>query len=180
MKVLIHKLQARKLSEKVVNDDPRSMSKIMIDIGKMYSNPNILKQIEAAYGASDMGEADGSGGSSGSGSGSGDSDKSEGTKKERVDLVLCNKKEIPKLNVNLFKKPPTFTVLNKNFKLRDVKINTEDKPKAIMASIKNAFIDVQKRSDPKIIQDEEAEYDPVAATDGNSLPSGSSKPRTNN
>ena len=49
-----------------------------------------------------------------------------------------------------------------------------------MASIKNAFIDVQKRSDPKIIQDEEAEYDPVAATDGNSLPSGSSKPRTNN
>ena len=172
--------QARKLSEKVVNDDPRSMSKIMIDIGKMYSNPNILKQIEAAYGASDMGEADGSGGSSGSGSGSGDSDKSEGTKKERVDLVLCNKKEIPKLNVNLFKKPPTFTVLNKNFKLRDVKINTEDKPKAIMASIKNAFIDVQKRSDPKIIQDEEAEYDPVAATDGNSLPSGSSKPRTNN
>ena len=49
-----------------------------------------------------------------------------------------------------------------------------------MASIKNAFIDVQKRSDPKIIQDEEAEYDPVGATDGNALPSGSSRPKTNN
>ena len=125
-------------------------------------------------------EEEGSSGGGGGGSGSGDNDKDQGTKKERVDLVLCNKKEIPKLNVNLFKKPPTFTVLNKNFKLRDVKINTEDKPKAIMASIKNAFIDVQKRSDPKIIQDEEAEYDPVSATDGNALPSGSSRPKTNN
>ena len=140
--------------------------------------PSLLNQ----YMGSDIGEVgdEGGGSGSGSGSGSGGKDKDQGTRKERVDLVLCNKKEIPKLNVNLFKKPPTFTVLNKNFKLRDVKINTEDKPKAIMASIKNAFIDVQKRSDPKIIQDEEAEYDPVAATDGNSLPSGSSKPRTNN
>ena len=136
--------------------------------------------ILAGYDAAlDDTEGSGSGGG-GSGSGSGNKDKDSGTRKERVDLVLCNKKEIPKLNVNLFKKPPTFTVLNKNFKLRDVKINTEDKPKAIMASIKNAFIDVQKRSDPKIIQDEEAEYDPVAATDGNALPSGSSKPKTNN
>ena len=48
-----------------------------------------------------------------------------------------------------------------------------------MSSIKNAFIDVQKRTDPKIIQDEEAEYDPAGATDGNALPSGSSKPTTN-
>ena len=47
-----------------------------------------------------------------------------------------------------------------------------------MSSIKNAFIDVQKRSDPKIIQDEEAEYDPVAATDGNATPSGSAKTKT--
>lgn len=135
--------------------------------------PALIEQ----YMGSDIGEVgEGSGGSGGSGGDSGDKDK--GNRKERVDLVLCNKKEIPKLNVNLFKKPPTFTVLNKNFKVRDVKINTEDTPKAIMSSIKNAFIDVQKRSDPKIIQDESAEYDPVAATDGNSLPSGTSKPNT--
>lgn len=172
--------KAIELSRDVVSKDHRGIHDIMTDIGKMYSNPKIVDQIEAAYGASDIGEPEGSGGGSGGGSGSGDNDKDQGTRKERVDLVLCNKKEIPKLNVNLFKKPPTFTVLNKNFKLRDVKINTEDKPKAIMASIKNAFIDVQKRSDPKIIQDEEAEYDPVAATDGNALPSGSSRPKTNN
>lgn len=138
--------------------------------------------VHQAYLSSGAGEDEpssgGGGGGGGGGSGSGDKDKDTGTKKERVDLVLCNKKEIPKLNVNLFKKPPTFTVLNKNFKLRDVKINTEDKPKAIMSSIKNAFIDVQKRTDPKIIQDEEAEYDPAGATDGNALPSGSSKPKT--
>ena len=138
--------------------------------------------IHQAYLSSGAGEdepSSGGGGGGDGGSGSDNNDKDTGTKKERVDLVLCNKKEIPKLNVNLFKKPPTFTVLNKNFKLRDVKINTEDKPKAIMSSIKNAFIDVQKRTDPKIIQDEEAEYDPAGATDGNALPSGSSRPTTN-
>ena len=140
-------------------------------------------QIEAAYLSSGVGENEdsgsGSGGGDGGGGSGGSNDKDNtGTKKERVDLVLCNKKEIPKLNVNLFKKPPSFTILNKNFKLRDLKINTEDKPKAIMSSIKNAFIDVQKRSDPKIIQDEEAEYDPVAATDGNATPSGSAKTKT--
>ena len=123
-------------------------------------------------------DEDDEGTGSGSGSGDGNKDKNSGTKKERVDLVLCSKKEIPKLNVNLFKKPPTFTVLNKNFKVRDVKINTEDTPKAIMSSIKNAFIDVQKRSDPKIIQDEDAVYDPNGATDGNPLPSGSAKTKT--
>ena len=141
----------------------------------------VAPMVESAYLSSNAGEdepSSGGGGGDGGGGGSGDKDNT-GTKKERVDLVLCNKKEIPKLNVNLFKKPPTFTVLNKNFKLRDVKINTEDKPKAIMSSIKNAFIDVQKRTDPKIIQDEEAEYDPAGATDGNALPSGSSKPTTN-
>jgi len=113
------------------------------------------------------------------GSGSGDKDNNDtGTRKERVDLVLCNRKTIPKLNVNLFKKPPSFTILNKNFKLRDVKINSEDKPKAIMAAIKNSFIDIQKRTDPKIIQDEDAVYDPAAATDGTNVPSGSAKTNT--
>ena len=136
-------------------------------------------QLEAAYLGSSVGEEEDSGSGGGSGSGSGDKDKNNtGTKKERVDLVLCSKKEIPKLNVNLFKKPPTFTVLNKNFKVRDVKINTEDTPKAIMSAIKNSFIDVQKRSDPKIIQDEEGVYNPEQATDGNPLPSGSAKTRT--
>ena len=150
-------------------------------LGKNWTDPKFVSKVEGAYLNSPDDEGDGSGGGGGGdggGGGSGDKDNT-GTKKERVDLVLCNKKEIPKLNVNLFKKPPTFTVLNKNFKLRDVKINTEDKPKAIMSSIKNAFIDVQKRTDPKIIQDEEAEYDPAGATDGNALPSGSSKPTTN-
>ena len=127
-------------------------------------------------GLGEVGDNDSKG--SGGGSGSGDKDKDQGTKKERVDLVLCNKKEIPKLNVNLFKKAPSFTILNKNFKLRDIKVNTQDKPKAVLASIKNAIIDVQKRTDPKIIQDEEAIYDPVGATDGNT-PSGTSDVRTN-
>jgi hypothetical protein len=139
----------------------------------------------AAYDSSDIGEGGGepSGGSGGGGGGGSDggSDKDNtGTKKERVDLVLCNKKEIPKLNVNLFKKAPQFTVLNKNFKLRDIKINTQDKPKAVLDSIKNAIIDTQRRMDPKIIQDEEAEYDPVAATDGNSTPTGSTSTTADN
>lgn len=139
----------------------------------------------AAYGQSNLGEygggnsASGSGGSGGSGDGSGSGDKdSSGTRKERVDLVLCNKKEIPKLNVNLFKKAPNFTVLNKNFRLRDIKINSQDKPKAIMDAIKNGIIDTQKRMDPKIIQDDTAEYNPVEATDGSSTPSGTTKTTT--
>lgn len=141
----------------------------------------LTNQILDAYDAGlDEEEGSGSGGGGGSGSGSGDKDKDKdsGTRKERVDLVLCNRKTIPKLNVNLFKKPPSFTILNKNFKLRDVRINSEDKPKAIMAAIKNSFIDIQKRTDPKIIQDEDAVYDPAAATDGTNVPSGSAKTNT--
>lgn len=143
----------------------------------------LATQVLDAYDAGlDQEEGDGGsgGGGGGSGSGSGDKDKNTGTRRERVDLVLCSKKEIPKLNVNLFKKPPSFTILNKNFKLRDVKINSEDKPKAIMAAIKNSFIDIQKRTDPKIIQDEDAVYDPKAATDGTNVPSGSAKTKTDN
>ena len=151
---------------------------ILNTLAQNYQSGQFKDALMGAYLASDLGEDTGSG--SGSGSGSGDSDKDSGTKtkKERVDLVLCNKKEIPKLNVNLFKKAPSFTVLNKNFKLRDIKVNTEDKPKAILSSIKNAIIDVQKRSDPKIIQDESAEYDPVSATDGSSVPTGSTNTST--
>lgn len=141
------------------------------------------KRILDAYDQSSVGEygngSRGTGNGSGGGdSGSGDSDKNSGTKKERVDLVLCNKKEIPKLNVNLFKKAPNFTVLNKNFRLRDIKINSEDKPKAIMNAVKNGIIETQKRMDPKIIQDETAEYNPVEATDGSSTPSGTTKTTT--
>ena len=141
------------------------------------------KATRSAYDQSQIGEygsnssSEGSSGGSGSGSDSGDKDNS-GTKKERVDLVLCNKKEIPKLNVNLFKKAPNFTVLNKNFRLRDIKINSQDKPKAILDAIKNGIIDTQKRMDPKIIQDDTAEYNPVEATDGSSTPSGTTKTTT--
>lgn len=140
--------------------------------------------ILASYDQSSLGEYGsgshdvGSGSGGDGGSGESDKDKDSGSKKERVDLVLCNKKEIPKLNVNLFKKPPNFTVLNKNFKLRDIKINSEDKPKAILNAIKNGIIETQKRMDPKIIQDESAEYDPVSATDGSSTPSGTTKTTT--
>lgn len=156
-----------------------SAAQLFEDIEKNYQNPEFLGAVEAAYLASDTGEDEGSGSGGGGGSGGGsDKDDDKKTKKERVDLVLCNKKEIPKLNVNLFKKPPSFTVLNKNFKLRDIKVNTQDKPKAVLSSIKNAIIDVQKRSDPKIIQDEAAEYDPAGATDGNSVPSGSTNTST--
>lgn len=151
-------------------------------IQKNYADA-IQPTVKDAYLASQIGEEDddqNAAGDSGSGGGDGGdgSDSGKGSKKERVDLVLCNKKEIPKLNVNLFKKPPSFTVLNKNFKLRDIKVNTQDKPKAVLSSIKNAIIDVQKRTDPKIIQDETAEYDPAGATDGNNVPSGSSSTGT--
>ena len=74
--------------------------------------------------------------------------------------------------MNLFKTPPNFTILNKNFKVRDIKINSQDKPKAIMAAVKNGIIETQKRMDPKIIQDESGEYDPLAATEGKATPSG--------
>lgn len=130
--------------------------------------------LQAEQANDNSGGSGGSGGNGGSGDGS-DKDSGSGTKKERVDLVLCNKKEIPKLNVNLFKKAPNFTVLNKNFRLRDIKINSEDKPKAIMNAVKNGIIETQKRMDPKIIQDETAEYNPVEATDGSSTPSGTTK-----
>lgn len=122
------------------------------------------------------GGGSGGGGGGGGGGGSRDSDRG-GTRKERVDLVLCNKKEIPKLNVNLFKKAPNFTVLNKNFRLRDLKITSQDKPKAIMNAVKNGIIETQKRMDPKIIQDEDAVYDPVDATEG-STPKGNTKTTT--
>lgn len=104
-----------------------------------------------------------------------DKDNDDSSKQRYVQLAICNKKAIPKLNVNLFKKAPSFTVLNKNFKLRDIKINTADKAKNIENSLKNAIIEVQERSDPKIIQDSEGEYDPVGATDGDNLPTGASQ-----
>lgn len=134
--------------------------------------------VQAAYLNSSVGEGGSRGGGSGSGGGGGDGgsggsgDSDKGNKKNRVDLVLCNKKEIPKLNVNLFKKEPNFTVLNKNFKLRDIKINTKDTPKSILTAVKNGLIDTAKRMDPKIIQDEEGEYDPTGATEGKDTPSG--------
>lgn len=140
----------------------------------------------AAYMNSSVGEfgkssnPSGSGGGGGGGDGgSGNDDDSGKNKKNRVDLVLCNKKEIPKLNVNLFKKEPNFTVLNKNFKVRDIKINTQDTPKSILSAVKNGIIDTAKRMDPKIIQDGESVYDPVGATEGTDIPSGSTPPTSN-
>lgn len=96
-------------------------------------------------------------------------------RKNWVNLAICNKKEIPKLNVNLFKKPPNFTILNRNFKLRDVNVNTADDAKSIQNAVKNSIIEIQNRSNPKIIQDDAAEYDPLSATEGNNLPVGSKK-----
>ena len=109
-----------------------------------------------------------------------DKDKSkdsskDANKKNWVNLAICNKKEIPKLNVNLFKKPPNFTILNRNFKLRDVNVNTADDAKSIQNAVKNSIIEIQNRSNPKIIQDDAAEYDPLAATEGNTLPTGTKK-----
>lgn len=114
----------------------------------------------------------------GTGSGSSDDDKNKDSNKSRknwVNLAICNKKEIPKLNVNLFKKPPNFTILNRNFKLRDVNVNTADDAKSIQNAVKNSIIEIQNRSNPKIIQDDSAEYDPVNATEGNTLPTGTKK-----
>lgn len=131
-------------------------------------------KVLAGYGeAVEQANKGGSGsGGGGGGGGGGSADDSGKNTKNRVDLVLCNKKEIPKLNVNLFKKEPNFTVLNKNFKLRDIKINTKDTPKSILDAVKNGIIDTAKRMDPKIIQDEEAVYDPMGATEGTQTPSG--------
>ena len=114
----------------------------------------------------------------GTGSGSDndkDKDKDKSSGKRWVNLAICNKKEIPKLNVNLFKKPPNFTILNRNFKLRDVNVNTADDAKSIQNAVKNSIIEIQNRSNPKIIQDDAAEYDPVNATEGNTLPVGTKK-----
>lgn len=145
----------------------------------------IKEQVQQAYEQSGIGtpgstknpSGSGGGGDGGSGSDKGNSDS--GNKKNRVDLVLCNKKEIPKLNVNLFKKEPSFTVLNKNFKLRDIKINTQDTPKSILSAVKNGIIDTAKRMDPKIIQDGESVYDPVGATEGKDTPSGTTPTSSN-
>lgn len=109
-----------------------------------------------------------------------DKDKSkdsskDANKKNWVNLAICNKKEIPKLNVNLFKKPPNFTILNRNFKLRDVNVNTADDAKSIQNAVKNSIIEIQNRSNPKIIQDDAAEYNPLAATEGNNIPTGTKK-----
>lgn len=168
---------AAKRAEEWWNNSPSHKGSAVTDTLRKGGIGALTNAILDAYDASlEDKEGDGSGGN---GSGSGNKDNNDnGTRKERVDLVLCNRKTIPKLNVNLFKKPPSFTILNKNFKLRDVKINSEDKPKAIMAAIKNSFIDIQKRTDPKIIQDEDAVYDPAAATDGTNVPSGSAKTNT--
>ena len=105
-----------------------------------------------------------------------DSSKDTANKKNWVNLAICNKKEIPKLNVNLFKKPPNFTILNRNFKLRDVNVNTADDAKSIQNAVKNSIIEIQNRSNPKIIQDDAAEYDPVNATEGGKdIPTGTKK-----
>lgn len=133
----------------------------------------LAKQIEAAYDQSQVGEYGGgkdtgSGGSGGGGDGSGGdgSGSGSGSTRNRVDLVLCNKKTIPKLNVNLFKKPPQFKINNKQFSIRDININTQDKPNAMADAVKDSIIRTQQRMDPKIVQDEQAVYDPAAATDG--------------
>lgn len=140
----------------------------------MQKNPTLRNELLSSLNNDEEGSGSGGNSKGGSGDGSGSSSDSS-NKKKYVSLAICDKKEIPKLNVNLFKKPPSITVQNKNFKLRDIKINTADKAKNIQSAVKNAIIDVQQRADPKIIQDEEAEYDPEGATDGNSLPSGAKK-----
>lgn len=115
-------------------------------------------------------------GTGGSGDSDKDKDKDNKNRKNWVNLAICNKKEIPKLNVNLFKKPPNFTILNRNFKLRDVNVNTADDAKSIQNAVKNSIIEIQNRSNPKIIQDDAAEYDPINATEGGkNIPTGTKK-----
>ena len=154
-----------KLNDEVVKNNPEVIKYLM----------NLTNTInESNMDAEDA--ADDETGGSGRGGGK---DYDNNNRQRYVQLAICNKKAIPKLNVNLFKKAPSFTVMNKNFKLRDIKINTADKAKNIESAVKNAIIDVQERSDPKIIQDEEAEYDPVGATDGDNLPTGTTQTNNN-
>lgn len=140
--------------------------------------PEVLQQqLMSAYDQSDIGEYGGNnggvgGGSGGGGDGGDSGSRDQGSTTNRVDLVLCNKKTIPKLNVNLFKKPPQFTIKNKQFSVRDININTQDKPDAMVDAVKDSIIRTQERMDPKIVQDEQAVYDPVAATDGTTPKSG--------
>lgn len=122
----------------------------------------------------------GSGSDSSSGSSSGDSDSdssSGGSGKIWTNLAICKKKYIPNLNVNLFKKAPSFTIQNRNFKVGDIRINTVDKPKQVKNALKNSIIEIQNETNPKIIQDESAEFDPVAASEGSSVPSGTTAAR---
>ena len=157
------------LIEAMSSNDYESFTKYTDWMMKSYAGnvplDDVIKTLNEAQVAEDK-EGDG---------GNKDKDNDDSSKQRYVQLAICNKKAIPKLNVNLFKKAPSFTVLNKNFKLRDIKINTADKAKNIENSLKNAIIEVQERSDPKIIQDSEGEYDPVGATDGDNLPTGASQ-----
>lgn len=95
-----------------------------------------------------------------------------GSGKIWTNLAICGKKMIPKLNVNLFKTPPRFLINNQNLKFRDINVNSIDKPKKITNAVKNAVIDIQNQTNPKIIQDEAGVYDPAGATDGDNIPSG--------
>lgn len=156
-----------KLNDEVVKNNP-DVIKYLMNLTNTINESNM----DAEEAADD--ETGGSGGGGGK-----DYDNNNNNRQRYVQLAICNKKAIPKLNVNLFKKAPSFTVMNKNFKLRDIKINTADKAKNIESAVKNAIIDVQERSDPKIIQDEEAEYDPVGATDGDNLPTGTTQTNNN-
>lgn len=156
-----------KLNDEVVKNNP-DVIKYLMNLTNTINESNMDAE-EAA---------DDETGGSGRGGGK-DYDNNNNNRQRYVQLAICNKKAIPKLNVNLFKKAPSFTVMNKNFKLRDIKINTADKAKNIESAVKNAIIDVQERSDPKIIQDEEAEYDPVGATDGDNLPTGTTQTNNN-
>ena len=155
-----------KLNDEVVKNNP-DVIKYLMNLTNTINESNM----DAEEAADD--------GTGGSGRGGGKDYDNNNNRQRYVQLAICNKKAIPKLNVNLFKKAPSFTVMNKNFKLRDIKINTADKAKNIESAVKNAIIDVQERSDPKIIQDEEAEYDPVGATDGDNLPTGTTQTNNN-
>jgi hypothetical protein len=107
--------------------------------------------------------------------GGGDKKKDDGSGRIWANLAICKKKMIPNLNVNLFKKPPSFLINNKNLKIGDIKVNTEDKPKYITNAVKNAVIDIQNATNPKIIQDENGIYDPVGATPGTNVPGGNTE-----
>ena len=124
---------AQLMSKGYSNYDATDIMKLNDEVVK--NNPEVIKYLmnltntinESNMDAEDA--ADDETGGSGRGGGK---DYDNNNRQRYVQLAICNKKAIPKLNVNLFKKAPSLHgQRTRTSSLRDIKINTTDKAKNI-------------------------------------------------